>query len=101
MKAGARYVGSVVETMKVESWAARATVRNNNDVATEKVGAQRAAPLPVGITGPRAIGSELVPHRHHQRPRQNRTGEEQAARKPADQAQARVPLFQTDRLISV
>src|SRR6266566_2797445 len=88
--------------MKVESCAASETGNRNSSQADSKnVGAQHAAPLPRPMAGAADITSELVAHRHHQRPRQNRTRKEQAAREAAHQAQPGVALFQTDRLIRV
>src|SRR5437773_3045869 len=88
--------------MKVESCAASETGnRNSSQADSEDVGAQHAAPLPQRMAGAADVTSELVSHRHHQRPRQNGTREEQAAREAAHQAQPGVALFQTDRLIRV
>src|SRR5690242_13788336 len=102
MKAGARYVGSVVLTMKVESWAASETANNNSSEPATDAARWGVAGSP-NITPRSSVAHclEPVPHRHLQGPWQNRTGEEQAARKPAHEAQARVALFQTDRLIGV
>src|SRR5207244_10755070 len=90
MKAGARYMGSVVVTTNVESWAASETVRNKNDVASEKVGAERAARLQVWIAGPRAIGAEVVALRHTQRQSEAGDGEETGNSEAVREGTARV-----------
>src|SRR5256885_466608 len=88
--------------MKVEFWADREMGgKSSSRPDSQNVGAQHAAPLRQRKTDAADITSELVAHRHHQRSRQDRAREEQAAREPAYRAQPGVALFQTDRLIRV
>src|SRR5204863_7034109 len=91
-----RWVGSVDGRTNVESWAESETASSKN------VGAQHAAPLRRRMAGSADIRSERVPHRHLQRPRQDRASEEQVARATAgEEAQARVPFLEPLRLIDV
>src|SRR5437667_2152318 len=103
MKAGARYAGSVVLRTNVESWADSETdSRNSNEPATEITRSRMAGSPSLTRRSRRVARSELVAQRHHQRPRQNRPREEQAARATVrEEAQTRVPLFKTLRLIDV
>src|SRR6266511_466667 len=101
-KAGMRYVGSVVARTNVVSWAdAERTRRKRSEPATGRTRSPMAGSPNFTRRSPRWPRLESVPHRHQQCPRQDRTREEQVARQPAHEAQARVTLFQTDRLVGV
>src|SRR6266511_4515717 len=102
-KTGMRYVGSAVARTNVVSWAdAERTRRKSSEPATGRTRSPMAGSPNFTRCSPRWPRLESVPHRHQQCPRQDRTREEQVAGAAVgQQAQTRVPLFETLRLIDV